>query len=280
MIFTKNFLNYNSKEIVESIQNDGYFAIEEALTEEFIKNIEQDVANHRFFINSNTLSGAYTNSQYFLVNMLACSKTFFDYCTSNQVLDICQLLIGDLFRLKALRYYESYSSTRMQWHTDSKTGFKFAPIPGLIFIAYISDVFDGEFQYVRGSHDWSASMMQNDFSDDLIMNNYASEIKSFKMKKGSIIVYNTHGIHRAKPSESENFKRKSLFFQVDGNDNSEPLLINPSYFNSLDDKLKMYLGFGRNATNTPFPYTDETTVPESEVKKLLLNLGTDRMKSS
>jgi len=279
MIFTEKFLNCSSKEIVNSIQTDGYFALEDALTDEFIESIEKDVSDHRFFINSNILSGAYTNSQYFLVNMLACSKTFFNYCTSNKVLDICQLLIGDLIRLKALRYYESYSSTRMQWHTDSKTSTGFAPIPGLIFIAYISDVFDGEFQYIQGSHEWSSSMMQNDFNDYFIMNNCASQIKSFKMKKGSIIVYNTHGIHRAKPSDSQKFRRKSLFFQVDGNDNSEPLLVNPSYFNSLDDRLKMYLGFGRDASNTPFPHTDETTVPEFEVHRLLSNLGNDRMKS-
>lgn len=274
MIFTENFINTKKEDIVNSLKNDGYFAIENALTDEFISTIENDVSNHRFLTNSNILSGGYTNSQYFLVNMLACSQAFFEYCTNSRVLDICEDMVGNLFRLKALRYYESYGNTRMQWHTDSKTSAGFAPIPSLIFIAYITDVFDGEFQYVKGSHEWSSTTLQNDFSENF---NF-EDIKSFKMPKGSIIVYNTHGIHRAKPSDSSHFVRKSLFFQVDGNDSSEPLLINPSFMIDFDERIKMYLGFGRGANNTPFPHTDETTIPDYELKNLISKVGYDRMK--
>lgn len=275
MVFTENFIKLKNEDIVNSLNTDGYFAVENALTEDFISSIENDVANHRFLTNSNILSGGYTNSQYFLVNMLACSRAFFNYCTSPKVLDVCENLIGDLFRLKALRYYESYASTRMQWHTDSKTSVGFAPIPGLIFIAYITDVFDGEFQYVRGSHQWSSTKMQNDFYEDFNLN----DVKSFQMPKGSVIIYNTHGIHRAKPSNTSNFVRKSLFFQVDGNDNSEPLLINPSFMSNFDKRTKMYLGFGRVASNTPFPHTDETTIPNFELQNLISKVGYDRLKS-
>ena len=83
MVFTENFFNTKNEKIIESLSTDGYFAIEGALTEDFIDNIEKDVANHRFLTNSNTLSGGYTNSQYFLVNMLACSQVFFNYCSHN-----------------------------------------------------------------------------------------------------------------------------------------------------------------------------------------------------
>lgn len=275
MVFTDKFLNLKNEDIIKSLNTDGYFALENALTDDFISSIETDVSNHRFLTNSNSLSGGYTISQYFLVNMLSCSRVFFDYCTNSKVLDICEGLIGDLFRLKALRYYESYSSTKMQWHTDSKTSAGFAPIPGLIFIAYITDVFDGEFQYVRGSHEWSSTTMQNDFFTDF----NSEDVKSFKMPKGSVIVYNTHGIHRAKPSVSSNFVRKSLFFQVDGNDNSEPLVINPSFMTKFDDRIKMYLGFGREASNTPFPHTDETTIPDFELVNLISKVGCNRIKS-
>ncbi len=275
MIFTENFIKLKEDDIANSLNTDGYFAIENALTQDFISNIESDVANHRFLTNSNILSGGYTSSQYFLVNMLACSRSFFNYCTDKKILDICENLIGNLFRLKALRYYESYGSTRMQWHTDSKTSKGFASIPGLIFIVYITDVFDGEFQYVRGSHVWSSTKMQNDFTQEF----NSEDIKSFKMPKGSVIIYNTHGIHRAKPSDSSNFIRKSLFFQVDGNDNSEPLLINPSFMSDFDERVKMYLGFGREATNIPFPHTDETTIPNYELHNLISKVGYDRIKS-
>lgn len=275
MVFTENFLKVKNEDILNSLNENGYFAIENAFSEEFIFNIEQDVSNHRFLTNSNVISGGYTDSQYYLVNMLACSQAFFKYCTSSKVLDICESVIGNLFRLKALRYYESYSRTRMQWHTDSKTSHGFAPIPGLIFITYITDVFDGEFQYVRGSHEWSSSRMKNDFFEDFS----PDVVQNFKMPKGSLIIYNTHGIHRAKPSQSGNFIRKSLFFQVDGNDNSEPLLINPSFIDDFSERIKMYLGFGRESTNTLFPYTDETTIPDFELRSLISKVGYDRIRN-
>ena len=44
---------------------------------------------------------------------------------------------------------------------------------------------------------------------------YNNEIVGFKKPKGSIVIYNTHGVHRAKPSKDKSLVRKSLFFQVD-----------------------------------------------------------------
>ncbi len=70
MIFTENFINLKKEDIVNSLNTDGYFSIESALTAEFIDTIERDVANHRFLTNSNVLSGGYTNSQYFLTIVL------------------------------------------------------------------------------------------------------------------------------------------------------------------------------------------------------------------
>ena len=91
------------------------------------------------------------------------------------------------------------------------------------------------------------------------------------MPKGSVIIYNTHGIHRAKPAENSNFARKSLVFQVDSNDRSEPILINTSYFNKFDEIIKMYLGFGRDGSNISFPQTDESTIPDFELSNLIVN---------
>jgi hypothetical protein len=43
----------------------------------------------------------------------------------------------------------------MQWHSDNKTDQHFADQPGIILITYVSDVDDGEFQHISGSHKWS-----------------------------------------------------------------------------------------------------------------------------
>ena len=112
---------------------------------------------------------------------------------------------------------------------------------------------------------------KNDFDEFFVKENLQDKIKSFKMPKGSVIIYNTHGIHRAKPAENSNFVRKSLFFQVDSNDRSEPILVNTSYFNKFDEIIKMYLGFGRDGSNISFPQTDESTIPDFELSNLIVN---------
>ena len=42
---------------------------------------------------------------------------------------------------------------------------------GLIFIVYLSDVQDGEFQYIEGSHAWSEDDDHSDYSSDSNPNN-------------------------------------------------------------------------------------------------------------
>ena len=82
--------------------------------------------------------------------------------------------MGNEFRLKALRYYENFGGQIMQWHTDNrfydenKKGEAHTKTPGIIFLAYLSDVDDGEFQYVKGSHLWSVKNQYNDYSKDYI----------------------------------------------------------------------------------------------------------------
>ena len=49
-------------------------------------------------------------------------------------------------------------------------------ISGIIFIFYVSDVEDGQFQYIKGSHIWSQENACNNFSDDFIEKNYKDKI--------------------------------------------------------------------------------------------------------
>jgi len=200
--------------------------------------------------------------------MLAVSKSFFNYCTNRKVLDICSEYMGAAFRLKALRYYENFGGQAMQWHTDnryydgSKKDGTTTNTPGLIFLSYISDVDDGEFQYIRGSHKWSLENKYNDYSIDFVEKNYKNDIVGFKKPRGSIVIYNTYGVHRAKPSKNKNFIRKSLFFQVDKElEHSEPILVKTEFMSKFDDRLKMYLGFGKKAGMDLYPNTSLETLP-------------------
>ena len=85
-----------------------------------------------------------------------------------------------------MRNYENFGGQVMQWHTDNrfydkeKKGETHTTSPGLIFLAYISDVEDGEFQYIRGSHVWSGEYKHHDFTQEYIQNNYKEDVVGFK----------------------------------------------------------------------------------------------------
>ena len=277
-IFTKDFLNIKSSEITHQIKQNGFFKFENALTSDFISNIELDVKNAGLSLNNNSIGGVYFThgSQFFLVHMLASSKHFYNYCTNSKVLNFCREIFGEQFRLKALRYYENFGGQHMMWHTDNrlyeknKKGETHTTSPGIIFLAYISDVEDGEFQYIKGSHIWSGDNTHHDYSVDFIKKNYEKDIVGFKGKKGTILIYNSWGVHRAKPTINTKFVRKTLFFQVEKDINhSEPILLNSEFISEVNDEIKMYLGFGKRATNKSYPATDIFT---RRLIKMLLRL--------
>ena len=270
-IFNKNFLALSPEQIALEINNHGYFKLESALTHEFLEQVELDSTANKFSLNINEPGGVFLNQQYYFCNLLLSSFEFYKFCTSKLILDICTSYLGDKFRLKALRYYETYGGHHMEWHTDNKTDRGIANIPGLIFIFYVSNVTDGEFQYIEGSHHWSGESAYSVYSDTEVNQRFKDKICSFKMPKGSIVIYNTFGIHRANPVSAKNFMRKSVFFQVDADfNNSEPLFINSSFISHLNKRVEMFLGFGLSSTNRPFPKTNLNALPlSSNVFRLL-----------
>ena len=260
-IFTSEFQKIDINNVINEINQNGYFAIENALTNEALIKIEKESTETKLNINQNNVTGVYKERQYFFTNLLAVSKSFYDLVTSRFVLDTCEKFMGDSFRLTALRYYETYGKYHMHWHTDNKTDKVFINDPGLIFICYISDVMDGQFQYIKGSHLWSDKKKFNDYTDDFINKNYNKEIKNFKFSKGTIIIYNTRGIHRAKPVFKNNFIRKSIFFQIENTPDSEPIILNTKFINETNSKISMLLGFGKPSNYTVFPKTSLNTLP-------------------
>ena len=121
-IFTKEFLDLGYKTISNEINKNGFFSFEKALSDEFLQNIIYDVEKCGLSLNTNNIGGVYFNhgAQFFLTHMLAVSKSFFDYCTNNKILDICTDYLGNEFRLKALRYYENFGGQMMAWHSDNR----------------------------------------------------------------------------------------------------------------------------------------------------------------
>ena len=272
-IFNSKFLDLDFRTISEEIKKNGFFCCEKALSDEILNNISNDVKKSGLGLNTNNIAGVYFShgDQFFLTHMLAVSKSFFDYCTNDKILDICTHYLGSEYRLKALRYYENHGGQNMQRHTDNRyydenKGDINTATQGLIFIVYLSDVSDGEFQYIRGSHLWSTKNNYNDYSQAEIEREFSKDIVGFQKPKGSILIYNTFGIHRAKPTKDKNFVRPTLFFQVDREINhSEQILLKTEFLTKFDDRIKLYLGFGKRTGQKLYPETSLDTMPFNKI---------------
>ena len=268
-LFSESFLSVPNATIVNAIKTDGVFCARAALTENFLSSICEDVARTGHGFNRNWISPVYTRDQLFLCHMFAVSRSFVKFSTHPRLFELFDQILEGNYRLKTHRYYETYSGHHMPWHTDNKADLEFAHVPGLIVIAYISDVEDGEFQYVRGSHHWSGERGYNYYKDQFVEENCCKDILSFNGPRGTLLIYDTYGIHRAKPVKKGNFVRKSILFQVDrALEASEPLLVNPEYVDNLDDRIKNYLGFGQPSGLSLYPETDLSTMPLSRQSEI------------
>ena len=283
-IFSKDFLNLDYKAVTKELNEKGYFSFDNALTDNFVNQIKNDVDSAGLSLNNNNVGGVYYThgNQFFFSHLLAVSKSFFNYCTSDKLLDICSDYFKEKYRLKCLRYYENLGGQNMQWHTDNRnyTGKETSGTniknEGIIMLAYIADVKDGEFQYLKGSHNWSSENKFNDYNHDYISKNHSSDIVGFKKPKGSIIIYNTRGVHRAKPTNDKNFVRKSILLRIDADtEHSEPILLKTEYVDKMDDRIKEYLGFGKKTGIDMYPVSSLETLPInkkifSEISKWLI----------
>ena len=58
------------------------------------------------------------------------------------------------------------------------------------------------------------------------------------------------------------FVRKSLFIQVNSEiSHSEPILVKTEYLNKFDERIKLFLGFGKRAGEKIYPSTNLYTMP-------------------
>jgi len=290
-IFNKEFLNLDYKVISKELNEKGFFSFDNALTNNFVNQIKNDVDSAGLSLNNNNVGGVYYThgNQFFFSHLLAVSKSFFNYCTSNKILDFCSHYFKEKYRLKCLRYYENLGGQNMQWHTDNRnyTGKETSGTniknEGIIVLAYIADVEDGEFQYLKGSHNWSADNKFNDYKTEYINRNHSSDIVGFKKPKGSIIIYNTRGVHRAKPTNDKNFIRKSILLRIDADvEHSEPILLKTEYVEKIDDRIKEYLGFGKKTGIAMYPDSSLETLPInkkifSEISKWLIGRLANKM---
>ena len=137
-MFSHDFKNISTEEILSHINSNGYFSFDNALSKEFIKNIINDVNKEGVNLNANNISGVYYSpaNQFFLTHMMSVSKTFYNFCTDDILINICSKFFKEDFRIKTFRYYENYGGQKMQWHTDNRTVERKTNSKGLIILVY------------------------------------------------------------------------------------------------------------------------------------------------
>ncbi len=278
-IFNKDFIDIPTSKIVSDLKTEGYFAFEQALNENFIGQLLKEIDFNKILLNNNDIGVVISQEVRFFTHCLASSKKTYDIITFPKVLEICKGYFTDTFRLTNHRIYETCKSSSMPWHTDNnkQDGSSLSEkhdMPGLLFLFYLSDVDQNAFQLIRNSHNWSHKYNDEIYlSESFIDSNYGNDVLTFLMKKGSLILCDTHAIHRAKPFHDKKYKRITLLFQVDqvGINNAghgEKNIINTEYLENLSPELVSYLGFGFKRDYPAFPTTSIATMSVTDILRL------------
>ena len=267
MMYSENFKNVSSEEISYQIKSKGYYFCKDALNKNFLKKILIE-ANPEYLINFNDNLPVSYFGQKFNTSILATSLSCYQLITNNKVREISKFTLGENFRLKAQRYYESGYNYRLGWHTDNKAvGGGITNSSGIVFIYYLCDTFDGQLEVVEGSHKFSLLKEKNNFNDDEIKENYFENIRSFPGTAGSLIITHTHLIHATKKIQNKNFIRKSIFFQIDDDmKNAEKKYINPAFMTDHSNEILKFLGIGMPDNYRCVPHSNISTAS----KKFLL----------
>lgn len=278
-MFKLDFLNFSTSQIVNELKTKGYFVFEQALPEQYIDELLEEVNFNHILVNANDTGVVIAQNQKFLTHCLTHSKKVYDIITSYKILSICKEYFNDDYKLTNHRIYQTYKISHMPWHTDNnlQQGSQLVAkhdMPGILFLFYLSDVTKNAFQYIKDSHNWSYKYDNEIYlSDSFIDKNFKNDIISFRMKKGTIIVCDIHGIHRAEPFLDKNYSRTTLLFQVDqvGSKyigHGEKNLVNTEYLDNLTPEIMNYLGFGFKRTYPAFPNTSVSTMTVQDILAL------------
>ncbi len=275
-IFNKSFLEIKEEEIINKIENTGFFFFESAIKKEYLDQIIIELSNKNFGFNDNFVTPVRTKTQYYFTNALAASQNYFNLITSKKFLSLAKSKFKNNFRLKCHRYYETMYGHHMTWHADNVDNHgNVHENDGLIFIIYVNDVFDGEFQLIQDTNlkENHNERLLNYSSDKFVEKNFKDKIISFKGNAGSIIIYDTWHLHRAKPIKNRSFIRKSIFMQIDKSmRNSEKIVLTPDFISkdqTRDQDLMTYLGFGEKSDFPSAPIASYKNLPVSDLMILV-----------
>jgi hypothetical protein len=273
----------STSEVVNSIREQGFYFCENFLSDRYVDQLLGEVDFDRILVNHNDVGVVTAGSQKFLTHCLAKSKKAYDLVTAPKILEICKAYFSERYQLTNHRFCQTRGGFHMPWHTDNnlQTGSQLAgkhSMPGLLFLVYLSEQNRSPFQYIKDSHNWSQKYDHEIYlSDRWVEANYPDDILSFEMTKGSLIICDTHGIHRAAPFADRLHTRNILLFQVDqvGDryvGHGEQNLIDTEFIDNPSPDVFDYLGFGVKRSYPAFPNSSVATMPIHELFDLQKHL--------
>lgn len=272
-IFTPELLAVGYDKIVDTIAEVGVFTFQNALQPTAIDRILEQVSPMDFSLNVNHVAPVLTQSQVFLTNFMARSKTAYDVVTSDLTLHVCDRLMKK-YAIAGKRIYTTKSSMHMQWHCDVEAICRDPyDVDATVFIFYLTDVKDGEWQYVAGSHTLGENFVGGADMDKVIEQKFGPQIRSVTGPRGTMVIYNGRTFHRAKPMKVGSPPRTSLFYQINkGITAGEPMVVDLGFLDNLDERRKMLLGIGRPSVMPIFPRTAMKSLATEDLERLGLHV--------
>ena len=271
-LFGDAFLRLSPQDIVDQLRERGYCAVERALEPQAADAILHDVDGLEVQLNRNVPPNVVFKGATYATHVLGRSQTAFRLVTDALVTGVVRGALGDEFSMTSKRAYETRGGAYMCFHSDTALA-RAQPerIDAVVFIFYLNDVADGEWEIVEGSHLWDDAEPPSKARDEALARRPGAAIRGFKMPKGSVVIYDGRLLHRARPYAAGDYARRSFFFQANrGLKKGEPILVETGFITpDLSDDARMLLGFGRPPRAPVFPETGAGHLPQSERRRLL-----------
>lgn len=195
-------------------------------------------------------------------NVLVLAQGFVDIGLHPIVTELARRYVGRDFSLCETKGWETLESESdfHGWHGDMwyDKGWANGTIPREVKLAfYLSDVDNGAFQYIKGTHQKAAP--------DLLTRQQAQQLPiqdmiEFKGPAGTAVMFDTSGIHRQgvpvltrRRAVFYNYHDASVPLQQEDVDyyRYHPLTLNAAFLGDLDDERRRILGFGSKARYQP-----------------------------
>jgi len=254
-----------------ALVSDGFWILDHAIERDFAAALDEELGGTPLALNVNDVGPVRYHHQTYFTHALAASKRFFDLVTHPKLRAICRVHLGEQFRLKCQRYYQSGLHHELTWHTDDKTPLgERTGVEGVGVVMYLRDTFAGELQVLKGSNSWSDQTGKTEFTDAEIRSRHGTDVVTISRPAGALILFDSHSLHRTRPITERGFVRKSVFLQIDADmAHSEKIIVDTQFLDPNDAELLRYLGVGMPSGYPAMPPSGVPTLNDRDLSRLL-----------